>query len=407
MLHPKLAKGICSLNPGVDRLTKTVVMDIDKDGKIVDYKVQKSVINSKMKMVYEDVDEVLKESKKAPPEYLNFKKEIFTLYDAAMRLEKRYTYHNGKLTFASNEMEYVYNSDGSIKRQFPRESSLSRKIIENLMIAAGITVAEFISNLGFPMVYRVHEFPNIEEINNALIALRKQGYKTRILRDNDPHSLQKVLNNLSMQSGFNVISQMIVMKLKRARYSIINLGHYALGLLMYCHFTSPIRRLADLLVHTILDVILEHHEKIDKETIKMYEELFKNLAKHASDMERQADAAEHLASRKSVLHKLEKNMDQVYEANVVEVGSRIMLSIDGVLTSIKAHDLDSVFAYNRKKKYYYDRETNERIRVGTTLAVKLKSVSAYGEIFNVSVIGLADIKETNEVDKKVKTLSRT
>ena len=402
MLHPILAKGICSLNPNVDRLTKTVIMDIDKDGKIVNYEIKKSVINSKMKMVYEDVDKLLKGDKSTPKEYYEFKKELFTLYDVAARLEKRFVGTNGKLTFANDKDNISYNSDGSIKNITNVDDSISRKIVENTMIAANMCVAEFVFKRGFPMIFRVHEFPDLKVLNDAITALRKQGYNVRPIRDNTPQALQKVLNVLSKYKGFNVLSQMIVMTLKRARYSVENLGHYALGLLFYCHFTSPIRRLADLLVHMILDLILKDYHKIDEETIAMYEELFKQLAYDASRMERQADAAERFARRKSILKKLEKNKDEIYEASVVELGSRIKLIIDGVLTSIKARDLDQVFAYNRRKKFYYDRDTMERIKIGTKLSVKLTNVSSIGDMFNVKVIGLAP----SEKEEIVETLRK-
>ena len=388
MLHHIISNGICSLNPDADRLTKTVVMDIDKDGNIIDYNIVKSVINSKKKMAYEDVDQIIMNNNMVPG-YEKFEKQLYILYDAAVRLEKRYVEDNGKINFANTELSIKYNDDGTIKTVANRENSISRKIIENLMIAANESVANWFVNMDMPTVYRVHEFPNIYKINNVIEELNKEGYKIKPIKDIDnPKSLQKILAILSSYPEYPIISQMLVMAMQRARYSTENVGHYALGLPAYLHFTSPIRRLADLLVHMMIDLILVDSDKITPEYLNEIERTLEDLCIHASKMERQADMAERIAERREILKMLAKNMDQEYEAIIVELGRKIKIRLAGVDTYIDSHDLKDIYRYDSKRKRYYDPEEKQHIKVGigTKIYVKINNIDPINDKFNVKIV---------------------
>ena len=398
MLHHIISNGICSLNPNVDRLTKTIVMDIDKSGNIINFDIQKSVINSKKKMTYEDVDNVIIHGIDRD-DYKPFQKQLFILYDAAIRLEKRYTEKNGKLAFASNELDISYYLDGSIKEiKDYDDTSISRKIIENLMIAANESVATWFSNMDIPSVYRIHELPDIMKINNVIMELNKAGYKIKPIRDIDnPKSLQKILNTLSKYEEYPIISQMLIMSMQRARYSVNNAGHYALGLDAYLHFTSPIRRLADLLVHMMSDIVLRDYEKITPEYLKECEIYLDKLARDASSMQIQADMAEKIAERRLILKKLEKHAGEIYEGTIIEVGKRIKIRVEGIDTYIDCHDLDSIFSFDPKRKFYYDKDTNTKIKIGTKVEIILKSASAISDRFTISILGI----KKQDIKKKV------
>ena len=399
MLHHIISNGICSLNPDADRLTKTVVMDIDKDGKIIDYNIVKSVINSKKKMSYEDVDQIIMHNNMVP-RYEKFEKQLYILYDAAVRLEKRYVEDNGKINFANTELSIKYNDDGTIKSVGNLENSISRKIIENLMIAANESVANWFVNMDMPTVYRVHEFPNIYKINNVIEELNKEGYKIKPIKDVDnPKSLQKILAILSSYEEYPIISQMLVMAMQRARYSTENVGHYALGLPAYLHFTSPIRRLADLLVHMMIDLILVDSDKITPEYLNEIERTLEDLCIHASKMERQADMAERIAERREILKMLAKNMGQEYEATIVELGRKIKIRLNGVDTYIDSHDLNEIYRYDSKRKRYYDTQEKQHVKIGigTKIMVKIISIDPINDKFNVKIV-----HSNNNCKKKIK-----
>ena len=166
MLHHVISNGICSLNPFEDRLTKTVVMDIDEDGHIVDFEIVKSVINSKKKMTYDDVDEILTENS-IPSGYEEFANSLKILHEASLRLENKYV-NDGKIEFANTDTDNEYNSDGSIKNIKDMVEGPGRKLIENLMIAANKTVATWLFWSSVPSVYRVHEMPKLSKVNEAI-----------------------------------------------------------------------------------------------------------------------------------------------------------------------------------------------------------------------------------------------
>ena len=397
MLHHVISNGICSLNQGCDRLTKTVIMDIDKDGNIVNYDIVNSVINSKKKMTYEDVDEIIMHDNMVPG-YEKFEKELYLAYDAAVRLEKRYVLENGKINFANTELSITYNEDGTIKSVANRENSIGRKIIENLMIAANETVANFFISMDMFTVFRVHEFPDLYKVNGVIDKLNRSGYHIKPITDvENPKALQKILQILSTYEEYPIISQMLVMTMQRARYSTENLGHYALGLPAYLHFTSPIRRLADLLVHMMIDLILTDTDKLTPEYLRELEETLRKLCEDASKMERQADMAEAIAEHRQILKKLARNKDMEYEASVVDIGNRIRIRLDGVETDFDSHVLNKVLGYDSKRKRYYDKMTGQHLKIGTKLLVKIVNVDAINDNFSVKVLGMVN----DNVKKKV------
>ena len=400
MLHHIISNGICSLNELSDRLTKTVIMDIDKNGNIINFDIVKSVINSDKKMTYEDVDKIIMHNDMVPG-YEKFEKDIYILYDAAVRLEKRFVEANGKLNFANTELSITYNDDGTIKSVANKENSISRKIIENLMIAANECVANWFINIDMPTVYRIHEFPDINKINRTIEELNKSGFNIKPIRDIDnPKSLQRILNTLSTYEEYPVISQMLVMAMQRARYSIENLGHYALGLPAYLHFTSPIRRLPDLLVHTIIDLIFLKPEKLTVEFLSELEDILKDLCIKSSRMERQADMAERIAERRQILNMLKRSNIKEFEATIAEIGNKVKIKLEGIDTFIDSKELNKVFGYDSKRKRYYDRDTGMHIKIGTPVLVRLLSIDSINDNFSVKVLGIVNNNSKKKILQK-------
>ena len=387
MLHYTISNGICSLNPNVDRLTKTVIMDIDKFGNIVDFDIVKSVINSKKKMNYDDVDEIFNNNN-VPLGYENFISLLFTLNEATNRLEKRYT-TNGKITFASNENSITYNSDGSIKDIKLINDSPGRKLIENLMIAANETLANWFYNMGMPTVYRVHEFPNADKINLLIDKLNQSGFNIKHINNVcNTKSIQIMLDKLRNCEEFGIISQLLVMSMQRAGYSTENYGHYALGLDAYLHFTSPIRRLADLLVHMMCDIVLDDYNKLTEEYL---DDIYKKLtihAKNASKMQRQADMAEIEAERRLIIKKLEKYIGHEFEATICETDEKIRVKFYGIDIYIDKKSLGDNFIFDKKKKLYYDRDTGKYLSMGTKVYITLTDANSANRSVKIFVSGL-------------------
>jgi len=401
MLHYKISNGICSLNPYEDRLAKTVIMDIDELGNIVDFNVVKSVINSKKKMTYDDVDKILL-NEEIVPGYEEFIPYLEILNMAALRLEEKSINENGKIEFASTKVKKVYNSDGSIKEIHENyEYSPAEKLIENLMIAANKTVASWLYYLGMPSVYRIHELPNKEKINLAIDTMNESGFKIRHVHNVDtPQEMQRLLSKLKNLKEFPILSQILVMAMQRARYSTDNLGHFALGEEAYTHFTSPIRRLPDLLVHTIIDLVILNYDKISNLNLEEIEKGLEELCKHASKMERQADAASMDAERVLVIEKMEKHIGEEFEAIICNIDDRIRIKLWGIDTYINPNDFEDNFAFDSSSKLYYDKETGKHLNLGTSVVVKLIDANSANRSFKVNVLAPVIEKSKKKVLKK-------
>lgn len=397
MLHYIISNGICSLNPNVDRLTKTVIMDIDKDGKVINYDIVKSVINSKKKMVYDDVDFILNDMY-IPYGYENFTNELKILNEAAIRLEKKYKL-NGKIDFANTELSMNYNDDGTINSINEPVNSPASKLIENLMICANETVAKWLFYMEMPTIYRIHELPELKKINELISTLNKQGYNIKYINNVDnPESLQIVIDKLRNYEGFNTLSQLFVMTMKRARYSVDNLGHYALALPAYLHFTSPIRRLPDLVVHMMCDFILTGYQDLENIDYNNLETKLNELAVHASTMERLADSAEAEANKRLIIDKMDTLIGEELEATVCELGKKIRIKLFDIDTYIDCKKLGENFIFDSKRKQFFDINTNQCIGIGSKIIVRLTSVNKFNNTFKIKLLGT---KNTNVKKKKL------
>ena len=287
MLMHKLSNGICSLNPNVDRLTISCIAEVDKNGNIVDYDIKKSVINSKKKMSYSDVNKILMDNEVVPG-YEEFVDNLKLANEASFALNKNYKEH-GYLQFGNNEIKYTGEKENEFKNV---EHKAAEKIIEDFMLLANKIVATNFEYIPFP--FRVHDMPDIDKIKSTLNYLRLLGYNIPNTNNLDnPKVLQGILKSLYDNGDYSITSQYILKSMKKAKYSPDNIGHFGLGFDTYTHFTSPIRRFNDLLVHTIVSDYLDKNFKTEE-----IEEINKNLYKmceHISETEVNADNAENEA----------------------------------------------------------------------------------------------------------------
>ena len=329
MFHHLISNGICSLNPDVDRLTKTVTMEVDKQGKISNTKIEKTIIHSRKKMNYNDVDKVL--LGEIPNGYENYIELIKLLNEASTKIGSRLE-NDGFISFANEEPEISYNRDGEIT-DFKEidEQSPARKLIEYLMIAANEEVAIYLLYSGLPGVFRIHESPDIRKINEAIKSVNTLGKKIKYVKEvDDPMVIQRIINSLKKDNNYKVISNLFLRFMKRARYSTDNIGHYALSLSSYTHFTSPIRRLADLLVHYILDILLIHPELCEHIDIDDMKEKLQMHCDKASFMERQAQHAEQDQETEAIISRMSKHIGEEYTATVLEVGKKFRVRLNSV-----------------------------------------------------------------------------
>lgn len=283
MLPHKLSNGICSLNPNVDRLTVSCLMEIDPYGNVIDHEIVPSVIHSKLRMTYNNANKVLKREK-FPKEYANFVEFLDTANELARVLRYKRDLA-GAIDFDTKEAKVVLNEKGKVKDIVIRERGDAEKLIEEMMLVANETVAQHMRWLELPYIYRIHEKPMVKKLQKLQTTLSPLGYHLKgSLDDVHPKALQALLNSSKGQPEHSLVAMMVLRSMSKAKYSEECLGHFGLADEYYSHFTSPIRRYPDLLGHRLIHQFL-FDGKTDVETINHYEAKVPQLAKSSSDAE--------------------------------------------------------------------------------------------------------------------------
>ncbi len=258
MLPIALSNGICSLNPQEDRLTLSCFMTMDGDGNILRHKLAKSVICSMERMTYQDCNKLLGEEDPALAQrYAHLLPMLREMDILAAVLTKRRRLR-GALTLESGELAVLCDEEGEPVGLAVRETGRSESVIEEFMLSANETVAKHLSMSGGPCVYRVHEKPSVDKLESLRAVLTPLGYRVGA---GDSFSLQKVVDQASGKPEALMVNTLLLRAQKKARYDRENLGHFALAAEHYCHFTSPIRRYPDLMVHRAITALLNRDKK--------------------------------------------------------------------------------------------------------------------------------------------------
>ena len=295
MLPERLSNGICSLNPGEDRLTLSVDMEIDKRGQIIGHEIYEAVIRSKERMVYTDVSDML-EDPEAPQweRYSHIKDLLLDMEELAGLLRKRREAH-GSIDFDLDESYIKLDDEGRPVDIGIAERRVANKLIEDFMLAANETVAEHFYWMGVPFVYRVHDKPQADRITELKRFLGRFGLILKGSADSiHPKALNELLAQAEEMEEQHVINTVTLRAMQKAVYSPECLGHFGLGMKYYCHFTSPIRRYPDLMIHRIIKESLHGEltaERIDQLAVKVEEASAQSSVteRQAQEMEREAD----------------------------------------------------------------------------------------------------------------------
>ena len=286
MLPHKLSNGICSLNPGVDRLAISCVMEITPKGETVDYEIFESVICSKIQMTYKKVNLILEDGI-IPEEYEPYADKLYLMKDLAGILRKMKE-KRGYIDFEIDEPKIIVDNTGKAIDVVKRDRGVGEKLIEDFMIAANETVASHIYFMELPFLYRIHGEPSEEKITNFLKFISVLGYNVKLAsKEIYPTTLQDLLNQLKDKPEYAILSSMLLRCMQKAVYDKTNIGHFGLGSKIYTHFTSPIRRYPDTTVHRLLRKYLFKNQ-MDKDTIRYLDDKLVYIGEHTSETERTA-----------------------------------------------------------------------------------------------------------------------
>ena len=376
MLPPKLSNGICSLNPRADRLTMSVIIDFDSEANIKSYKITPGVIKTCERMTYTQVNKILEEEDKETIERFDYLVEdLHWMKELAEKLSHK-RFARGSLDFELDEAKVILDENGHPVDVVKEERRISSSIIEEYMIAANEVVAEHIFWLKIPLVYRIHENPDEEKINSLKEFLYNFGYTLKGTQNLKPKSLQQILEQVKGKPEQRLINTMLLRSLRQARYSGVNFGHFGLASLYYTHFTAPIRRYPDLIVHRILRKQLQND--IDQKQEKKLVKIVERVAKLSSERERVAEEAERESVDLKIAEYMASRIGETYEAIVSGVTSfGIFVELDNTIEGLVhvSHMEDDYYHFNEKTMALIGERTGKTFRIGDVVQVKVYNVN--------------------------------
>lgn len=387
MLPRKLSNGICSLNQGVDRLTKTCDMEINSRGEVVAYKIYDSVINSRKEMTYQDVNKVL-ENNSPKKEYELFRNQLELAEELAEILRER-KIRKGFQDFDLPEAKIIVDENGKTIDIEKRERGKAEKLIEMFMITANETVAEYQERTNCPTSYRVHDEPNKEKLKVFIDTMKILGHKLDIRIDNVyPTTIQKILDDLKETENGEIARELVLRSMARAKYSANNYGHFGLASEYYCHFTSPIRRYSDLTVHRTLSKIEEGKIYVDEEYMNHLKEEVKNISIVCSNTEMNADDCERAAEKMAKAEYMEKHIGEEFEGVINGITSRGLFvrlenTIEGFVPGNSVEDDNLIYDPNTLSMI--GRTSKKRYRFGDKTTVIVEKADKDARIIDFAI----------------------
>jgi len=372
MLPEQLSNGVCSLHPGEDRLTLSCVMGLDSGGALVKSELAESVIKSSARLTYDEVNAILEDNDAAAIANRAALVETLRAMDELREVLRKKRMARGAIDLDIDEPRIELDDNGIPLEISTRYRGNAHKLIEEFMLAANETVALRLEEMGMPVVFRVHEPPDGEKMAELAVFLKNLGYAGRGLsQETRPAALQAVLGEVKGTKHESIIARIMLRSMKKAKYSTVNAGHFGLAARHYCHFTSPIRRYPDLMVHRMVRSALRG------ESPAAYEETAEPAAVQASETERTAMEAERAVDDLKMTEYMAGHVGEEYDgviSGVTDFGVFIELPnlIEGL---VRMTDLQDDF-YDLDKKTYslYGRHTGRRLSLGDKMRVRVAGV---------------------------------
>ena len=376
MLPHKLSNGICSLNPHVDRLALSCLMEVNGRGEVVSHRILESVINSDYRMTYTAVREILEDG---APALLEQYAEILPMLEDMEELrqilgEKRRK--RGSVNFDLPESKIILDENGKPIDIKPYEKSIATNMIEEFMLVCNETIAENSFWQEMPFMYRSHQEPDEDKLEKMEQFLRGFGYYLR-KKDGEihPRELQKVLQKAEETDEERIITRMVLRSMMQARYTAENGGHFGVAAKYYCHFTSPIRRYPDLEIHRMIKKML--HGELDEKASAYYRRKMPDWAKHCSKQERVAEDAERDTDALKKVEFMEDKVGQIYEgiiSGVTNWGIYVELpnTIEGMVALSQMDD--DYYEFDEKKMLVFGKRTKKSYRLGDKVIVSVAKV---------------------------------
>lgn len=377
MLPHVLSNGICSLNPNVDRLTLTCDMNIDHEGNVIDYEIVPSWINSNARMTYNNVNKILQHDPKVMKEYEFLGDLFFDMQECASLIRKRRE-AKGCIDFDKDEAKIVVDKNGKAIDVVLRDRGVAERIIEDFMICANECVASYMKWLQYPCVYRIHENPKPKKMMQFIKAARVMGEKFKGDIENiRPLEIQQCLNRCKPLEGYSVLSTLMLRSMQRARYDAHCIGHFGLASEEYLHFTSPIRRYPDLIVHRMLRKYA-FEKCTDENELRNDEVLMDSIASDSSTCEDHAVFAERDVNDMKKAEYMMQHIGSIFEgviSSVTNFGFFVELpnTIEGLVHMRNLQD--DFYNYNEDMMAIIGERSGKVYRLGDKIMIKVIDAS--------------------------------
>lgn len=376
MLPKELSNGICSLNPYEDRLTLSCIMIIDKNGNVLEHRIEETIINSKYRLVYENVSHMLETIDRT--QNLNQLEQNLILAEELQGILFEKRRKRGAIEFEFPESKILVEDETVVDVQV-RERKIANEIIEEFMLVANETVAKEYAMKKLPFVYRVHETPSEDKMKDFNAFAAEFGVHALLdqLGDVQPKDLQAILKEIRGKEEEDVISKVLLRSMKQARYAPVNDGHFGLAAEFYTHFTSPIRRYPDLQIHRIIKMDL--HNYLSSKKIEELRAVVEQVSIHSSEKERNAEDAERDFEDLRKAQYMERFIGQTFEGKISSItnfGMFVILpnTIEGL---IRLNTLvNDYYIYDEEKFQLLGRHTKKIYKIGMPVKVILDYVKA-------------------------------
>ena len=377
MLPKTLSNGMCSLNPFEDKLTLSIFMEINDKGEVVKHDIYESVINSKARMTYTEVSDILEKDDPLLKKTFSHMVDEFKMSEELARILMKRRERRGSIDFDFPEAKIILNKDGEVVDIKHYERRISNRIIEEFMLISNETIAEHYFWLGLPFVYRVHETPSAEKMEQLSKFVATFGYTIKgDLEDVHPKALQAIVENIKGKREEEAISTILLRSLKQARYEPTCLGHFGLAAKYYCHFTSPIRRYPDLQIHRIIK------EQLNNKINQKRQDQLSNIVEYASTQSSERERAAELAERD--VHDYYKacymadKVGQEFEGTISSVTNFGMFvelenTIEGLVRL--ANMADDYYIYDDMTYTIIGERTKKTFRIGDPVRIRVDRVN--------------------------------
>ena len=379
MLPRELSNGICSLNAEEDRLTLSCTMEIDLKGNVISADVYKAVINVTERMSYKDVQKILDNTdEKVINKYKNYI-DNFKIMEELANILKEKRLEQGYLNLDIPESNIELDIDGRVTNIQKYETTFANEIIEQFMLVANETIAEKFFWLDAPFIYRVHEQPDYEKIQELNKFLFNFGLRIKANKDHIyPKEFAKILEETKGKEEEKVISNLVLRTLKIARYEPINAGHFGIASKYYCHFTSPIRRYPDLFIHRVISKYLEDNYDVPDSFIEEYKKQAEERARQSSEREKIATKVERESEDIKKAEYMESRIGEEYDGIISSVTSfGVFVALENTVEGlIRFEDLgDEYFIYDEDRKILVGEHTKKTYKIGDKIHIRVKDAS--------------------------------